>query len=122
MNKHRSGTPGPREDQLVDLIRELGRQPGPDRRRSGPHPERIFSCYIKALRSSELGSSFGAYSHHSAVDENYRVVIAQFVEAVTARQAAATCQNSVSRERALKVIDAEIQTFNDRIAEQSCGQ
>jgi hypothetical protein len=59
---------------------------------------------------------------HFAVDENCRVVIAQFVEAVTARQAAATCQNSVSRERALKVIDAEIQTFNDRIAEQSCGQ
>ena len=35
---------------------------GPDRRRSGPHPERISSCYIKALRSSELGSRFGAYS------------------------------------------------------------
>jgi hypothetical protein len=35
---------------------------GPDRRRSGPHPERISSRYIKALRSSELGSCFGAYS------------------------------------------------------------
>jgi hypothetical protein len=35
---------------------------GPDRRRCGPHPERISSCYIKALRSSELGSRFGAYS------------------------------------------------------------
>ncbi|MGA9965312.1 MAG: hypothetical protein WBQ10_08915 [Terriglobales bacterium] len=59
---------------------------------------------------------------HSAVDENCRVVIAQFVEAVTARQVAATCQDSVGRQRALKVIDAEIETFNDRIAEQSCGQ
>ena len=26
-------------------------------------PERIYSCYIKALRSSELGSRSGAYSH-----------------------------------------------------------
>ena len=36
---------------------------GPDRRRSGPHRERISSCYIKALRSSELGSRFGSDSH-----------------------------------------------------------
>ena len=60
--------------------------------------------------------------NHSSVDEKCRVVISQFVEAVTARQAAATCQNSVSRERALRIIDAEIETFNDRIGEQSCGQ
>jgi hypothetical protein len=58
----------------------------------------------------------------SDVNENCRVVITQFVEAVTARQAAATCQDDVSRQLALKVIDAEIQTFNDRMAEQSCGQ
>lgn len=57
-----------------------------------------------------------------AVDDNCRVVIAQFLEAVTARQAAATCQDSVGRQRALKAIDTEIETFNDRIAEQSCGQ
>jgi hypothetical protein len=50
--------------------------------------------------------------NHSPVEE-CRVVISQFVEAVTARQAAATCQNSVSRERALRIIDAEIETFND---------
>src|ERR1700730_6634830 len=55
-------------------------------------------------------------------DAKCRVVIAQFVEAVTPRQAAATCQDSVGRQRALKVIDAEIETFNDRIAEQSCAQ
>jgi hypothetical protein len=35
---------------------------GPNRRRSGPNPKRISSCYIKALRSPELGSRFGAYS------------------------------------------------------------
>ena len=55
-------------------------------------------------------------------DAKCRVVIAQFVEAVTVRKAAATCQDSVGRQRALKVIDAEIETFNDRIAEQSCAQ
>ena len=62
VNKHRSGTPGLREGQPIDLVRELGGQPGPNRRRSGPHPERISSCYIKALRSFELGSRFGAFS------------------------------------------------------------
>jgi hypothetical protein len=60
--------------------------------------------------------------NHSSVDEKCRVVISQFVEAVAARQAAATCQNSVSRERTLRIIDAEIETFNDRIGEQSYGQ
>ena len=88
-----------------------------------------------ALGASECdqGSTLGASSirrsrashnsvTHSPVDEKCRVVISQFVEAVTARQAAATCQNSVSRERALRIIDAEIETFNDRIGEQSCGQ
>jgi hypothetical protein len=60
--------------------------------------------------------------NHSSVDDKCRVVIAQFVEAVTARQAAAACQNSMSRERALRIIDAEIEAFNDRIGEQSCGQ
>ena|SRR6202790_2462636 len=69
LSVHTKATTGLREDQLVDLIRELGRQPGPDRRRSGPHPERISSCYIKALRSSELGSSFGAYSHANDVGD-----------------------------------------------------
>jgi hypothetical protein len=59
---------------------------------------------------------------HSADDQSCRVVITQFVEAVTARQAAATCQDGVSRQRTLEMLDAEIRTFNDRIAEQSCGQ
>lgn len=58
----------------------------------------------------------------SAADEKCRLVLAQFVEAVAAREAAATCQDSASRQIALKLIDAEIATFNDRIAEQSCVQ
>jgi hypothetical protein len=44
------------------------------------------------------------------------------VEAVTARQAVATWQDGVARQRALETLDVEIQLFNDRIAEQSCGQ
>ena len=59
---------------------------------------------------------------HVADVENCGVYLKQFVEAVTARQAAATCQDAVARQRALETIDVEIQLFNDRIAEQSCGQ
>jgi len=60
--------------------------------------------------------------NRSAADEKCRIVLMQFVEAVAAREAAATCQDSASRQSALKAIDAEIETFNDRIAEQSCIQ
>ena len=76
----------------------------------------LGASHIRRARASQNGVN------HSSVDEKCRVVISQFVEAVTARQAAATCQNSVSRERALRIIDAEIETFNDLIGEQSCGQ
>src|ERR1700688_436278 len=65
VNKHRSWTPGLREANLLIYFVNLADNRGPDRRRPGPHPERIFSRYIKALRSSELGSRFGAYSHSS---------------------------------------------------------
>ena len=63
MNKRRSWTPGLREANLLIYFVNLADNRGPDRRRPGPHPERISSRYIKALRSSELGSRFGAYSH-----------------------------------------------------------
>src|ERR1700676_4616493 len=69
VNKHRSWTPGLREANLLIYFVNLADNRGPDRRRPGPHPERISSRYIKALRSSELGSRFGAYSHiHQAID------------------------------------------------------
>jgi hypothetical protein len=76
----------------------------------------LGASHIRRARASQNSVSY------SSVDEKCRVVISQFVEAVTARQAAANCANSVSRERALRIIDAEIETFNDRIGEQSCGQ
>jgi len=59
---------------------------------------------------------------HVANVENCRACFKQFVEAVTARQAVATWQDGVARQRALETLDVEIQLFNDRIAEQSCGQ
>jgi hypothetical protein len=59
---------------------------------------------------------------HVANVESCRAYFKQFVEAVTARQAAATCMDGEERQRALENLDAEIQLFNDRIAEQSCGQ
>jgi hypothetical protein len=67
VNKHRSRTPGLREGQPVDLVRENCRTTGvPIGADPAPPPERISSCYIKALRSSELGSRVGAYSHLGA--------------------------------------------------------
>ena len=59
---------------------------------------------------------------HVAKVENCGGYFKQFVEAVTARQAAATCQDGVGRQRGLEKLDLEIQLLNDRIAEQSCGQ
>jgi hypothetical protein len=57
-----------------------------------------------------------------ASDENCLAYFKQFVEAVAARQAAVTCQDDIGRQRALEILDAEIQLFNDRIAEHSCQQ
>jgi len=76
----------------------------------------LDASHIRRARASQSGVG------HSSVDEKCRIVVSKFVEAVTARQAAATCQNSVSRERALRIIDAEIEAFNDLIGELSCGQ
>jgi hypothetical protein len=76
----------------------------------------LDASHIRRARASQSGAG------HSSVDEKCRIVISQFVEAVTARQAAATCENSVNRERAFRIIDAEIDAFNDLIGEQSCGR
>jgi hypothetical protein len=63
VNKHRSWTPGLRKANLLIYFANSADNRGSDRRRPGPHPERISSRYIKALRSSEMGACFGAYSH-----------------------------------------------------------
>ena len=68
---------------------------------------------------------YARLSHNSmdytSRDDNCRVFIKQFVEAIEARQAAATCQDSVARHHNLEILDGEIQTLNERIAEQSCS-
>ena len=50
-----------------------------------------------------------------------RAFTEKFIRAVTARQVASACQESEVRRRALEYLDAEIEKFNDQIAEQSCG-
>lgn len=59
---------------------------------------------------------------HATNKVNCRAYFKEFVEAVTARQTAVTCQDGLGRHRALELIDAEIQKLNDRIAERSCEQ
>jgi hypothetical protein len=59
---------------------------------------------------------------HAASGDICRVYIKHFVEAVMARKDAASCQDGFARQRALEVLDGEIEAFNDRIAENSCAQ
>ena len=59
--------------------------------------------------------------NHATGGDRCRTFVRQFVEAVEAREATATCQDSVARQRSLEILDEEIQTFNERIAEQSCS-
>ena len=76
----------------------------------------VAASHLRLARSSRNGMG------HSAKDENCRAFMKQFVEAVTTRQAAATCRDGVGGQRALEMLDEEIQTFNDWVAEQSCVQ
>jgi hypothetical protein len=80
-----------------------------------------------AYASAVVPSSYRGARHpqqsrldHAASGDICRVYIKHFVEAVTARKDAASCQNGVARQRALEALDAEIEAFNDRIAENSC--
>jgi hypothetical protein len=75
----------------------------------------VVSSHLRLARSSQ--NSVG----RPATDESCRLDFKQFIEAVTARQAAAGCPNDAERQRALEALDAEIQIFNDRIADR-CGQ
>jgi hypothetical protein len=77
---------------------------------------------LKAAASHLLAPMTQDKVVYSTNDEKCRAFTKQFVEAVTARQAASTCQESVGRQRALDILDGQIRTFNDRLAEQSCSQ
>jgi hypothetical protein len=92
----------------------------------------LLSCTTTALSASQCDPASIAVASHlrlarasqNSIDHannaNCRAYFKEFVEAVTARQTAVTCQDGLGRHRALELIDAEIQRLNDRIAEQLC--
>jgi hypothetical protein len=53
-------------------------------------------------------------------EKNCRAYGIHFYEAVTARQAVATCKDGISHQPILDVLDSEIDAFNNLIAAQ-CG-
>lgn len=53
--------------------------------------------------------------------DSCRASTAQFIQAVTARQAVSACPDGETRRRALEMLDVEIERFNNQIADQSCG-
>jgi hypothetical protein len=62
----------------------------------------------------------------SSVDPGHRELSCRsygsnFFDAVTTRQAASFCRDGVDRQRTLKLLDAEIEAFNDLIATQCRG-
>jgi hypothetical protein len=57
-------------------------------------------------------------AHH---DEVCRAYGTQFFEAVTAREVASSCEDGDKRKRALEVLDAEIDAFNNLIAARCSG-
>lgn len=75
-----------------------------------------------SVSSSNRGAGHPQQSRldHNASGDICRVYIKQFVEAVTARKDAASCQDGVTRRRTLEVLDSEIEAVNDRIAQNSC--
>jgi hypothetical protein len=54
-------------------------------------------------------------------EESCRSYTTNFFEAVTTRQVASFCRDSIDRERTLELLDVEIGAFNDLIATQCSG-
>ena len=54
-------------------------------------------------------------------EESCRSYRSNFFEAVTTRQAASFCRDSIGRQRTLELLDSEIDAFNDLIARQCSG-
>jgi len=76
----------------------------------------VVGSHLRFVRMSQNSM------HQSSSDDSCHALLNQFVASVTARQGAALCQDSAVRQRALEILDEEIQTANDRIAERSCVQ
>jgi hypothetical protein len=66
-----------------------------------------------AVRKSRVDPGHG--------EESCRTYGSNFFEAATMRQAASFCKDGVDRQRALELLDAEIEAFNDLIATQCTG-
>jgi hypothetical protein len=62
-----------------------------------------------------------AHANNSAPHESCKAYSIHFFEAVKARQTVSICENSVQRQRALDMLDSEIDAFNNLIASQ-CGE
>jgi hypothetical protein len=54
-------------------------------------------------------------------EESCRAYGTNFFEAVTTREGASFCKDSIDRQRTLELLDAEIEAFNDVIATQCSG-
>jgi hypothetical protein len=64
---------------------------------------RAVASHLRPARTSQSSME------HVADVENCHAYFQQFVEAVMARQAAATCQDGIGHQRALENLDVEIQ-------------
>jgi hypothetical protein len=77
----------------------------------------IFEVAVGRLRVAAVGQGGVDPANY---EENCREYGNQFFEAVKARQAASIREDGIDRQRALEILDAEIDAFNNLIASQ-CG-
>jgi hypothetical protein len=75
----------------------------------------IFEFVSARVRSAVAGQSRVDPTHY---EESCREYGNQFFEAVKARQATSIREDGIDRQRALEVLDAEIDGFNNLIASQ----
>jgi hypothetical protein len=75
----------------------------------------IFEAAAACVRSVVAGRADPAN-----LEESCREYGNQFFDAVKARQAISTREDGIDRQRALEILDAEIDAFNNLIASQ-CG-
>jgi hypothetical protein len=88
-------------------------------------PAKAGSSYCGQASELTAARVRWAAARHSRVDpahgeKNCRAYGLHFYEAVTARQAATLCRDGIDRQRALDLVDMEIDAFNNLIAAQ-CG-
>jgi hypothetical protein len=90
-----------------------------------------IACAADASVCSRLGDLFAARLRWETVrksrvdranhEMSCRSYDANFVEAVTARQAVSACRSGIELQRTLELLDIEINAFNDLIATHCSG-